>query len=91
MVRVCYGPGLSSPILLWSGFVKSDFVMVRDVMESDCVISHKMDLYMKIADCVILYRCAIYDKTTTAKKGAYVVYSLQVHHMVTDVRYIMKQ
>jgi hypothetical protein len=48
MVRVCYGPGLSSPILLWSGFVKSDFVMVRDVMESD-------------------------------------------HHMVTDVRYIMKQ
>ena len=29
MVRVCYGPSLCSPILSWS-----EFVMVRDVMES---------------------------------------------------------
>ena len=26
--------------ILWSGFVESDFVIGRDVMESDCVIFH---------------------------------------------------
>jgi len=81
-------------ILLWSGFVESDFAMVRDVMESDCVISHNAPVLFckqthmtcKLGDdgldiCSLFLCCHISsDKNISSKLYPEDRFELQHHH-----------